>query len=424
MIPRLPMLFCLIIVILGGFQFIISQRIAVFINVNDDDNYLLPAVVHRSQQNWASLSWTEIVKLAKHKSTVEYRACCGLGHRLSKMVNGYHTARMKNFGFRVFWEFCDEKTETFHYFFGPQPLSELEGVVDGRETIKISNEAHCMVPFRRRGESETCQCSSDWMQSNEIFFNSLVERFRFKDEVDEFRSRHRFDDHFVLGMHVRAGNGEIGDFTRKNRTIENMTSWTESMSDMLISISNSSSHGRPTVLFLATDTAAVVETMRQSLVGKMDVVVYEQSRPPDGSGVVFGEHGRGIANRTKQRCDDWKNALMDMMILTGSDVVISGRPSSFTQSLPMGVALSRKNGRYCEVALDATYRCYRTFQDWCCRGVSFLPIEYLQVPVTKKCEIPADHIVQRPNRETKSLPTPRYVRHLDTFLPYDWDHLD
>jgi len=367
----------------------------------------------------------EKIVRAKNKSTVEYRACCGLGHRLSKMVDAYHIARTKNYGFRAFWDFCDNKTESFHYFFGPQPLSELEHVKDGRETIKISNEADCTVPFIRRGDKERCRCPSDYITSNGLFFNSLVERFRFNDEVETFRRKHYFDDHFVLGMHIRAGNGEVGDFSRKNRGIANMTVWVQSISNIVLSLSKTLGDGRPTLLFLATDTASVVEMIRHSLRGKMDVVVYEQNRPPEGSGVIFGQTGPGDQTiQTTGICQDWKNVLMDMMILTSSDVIISGRPSSFTQSLPMGVALSRENRMYCEVNLNTTYQCYQTFKEWCCRGVSFLTKEYLRIPVKTKCEIKPEHILYRPMSETKWLPTMLDRRHLRTFLPYDWDNMD
>ena len=366
----------------------------------------------------------EAIKKAKNKSTVEYRACCGLGHRLSKMADAYHTARKNNFGFRVFWEFCDDKTESFHYFFGPQPLSELENVQDGREVIKISNEAHCMEKLLRNGNSSQCKCPADFIESSGVFFNSLVERFRFKDEVDVFRRNHRFDDHFVLGMHVRAGNGEKGDFSRKDRAIHNITSWVESMSTILLTISRNATDGRPPLLFLATDTASMVEIFRQALSGFMEVVVYEQERPPEGSGVIFGEHGsRKKLNLTTALCEDWKSALMDMMVLTSSDVVISGRPSSFAQSLPMGVALSRNHSVYCEVARNGIYRCYQTLQEWCCLGKSFIPVEYRRVPLSD-CEIPREYIVERPKSESQRLPTPRDVRHMTTFLPYDWDHID
>jgi len=372
----------------------------------------------------SSIEHLETIKKAQNKSTVEYRACCGLGHRLSKMVDAYHIARKKNYGLRVFWEFCDNKTESFHHFFGPQPLSELENAQDGREVIKISNEAHCVKRLIRQGNSSQCKCPSDYIESSGEFFNSLVERFRYKDEVDAFRRYHRFDDHFVLGMHVRAGNGEEGDFARKKRAIDNVTSWVESMSNILLTISRNTTHGRPPLLFLATDTASMVETFRQALRGNMEVLEYEQPRLPEGNGVIFGEHGsRNKLNLTTELCQDWKSALMDMMVLTSSDVVISGRPSSFSQSLPMGVALSRDHTLYCEVAPKGTYQCYQTLHEWCCLGKSFLPIEYRRVPVSD-CEIPPQYIVERPESETQRLPSPHDSRQMTTFLPYDWDQID
>ena len=372
----------------------------------------------------SSIEHLETIKKAKNKSTVEYRACCGLGHRLSKMVDAYHIARKKNYGLRVFWEFCDNKTESFHHFFGPQPLSELQNAQDGREVIKISNEAHCIEKLVRDGNSSQCKCPSDYIESSGEFYNSLVERFRYKDEVDAFRRYHRFDDHFVLGMHVRAGNGEQGDFVEKERAIHNVTSWVKSMSTILLTISRNTTNGRPPLLFLATDTASMVETFRHALRGEMEVVEYEQERPPEGSGVIFGQHGsQNMLNLTTELCQNLKSALVDMMVLTSSDVVISGRPSSFSQSLPMGVALSRDHAMYCEVAPNDRYRCYQTLHEWCCLGKSCISEEYRRVPVSD-CEIPSRFIVKRPESETRSLPSPRKSRLMTTFLPYDWDQID
>ena len=385
----------------------------------------LSSVASPRSQDWPSREHLQKIKKAKDKSYVEYSACCGLGHRLSKMVDAFHIARTRNFGMRVFWEFCGDGTEGFHHFFGPQPLSELESVQDGREVIKVMNEAPC-VDFldRRGGDIGQCRCPSDYIESNGIFFNGLVERFRFKEEVDKFRRHHRFDAHFVLGMHVRAGNGEIGDFTEKDRTIHNVTSWVESVTAILLTMSRNATRRRPPLLFLATDTASMVDTLRQALSGHMDVVVFEQERLPEGSGVLFGEHGsRDKLNVTSELCHDMKNALMDMMVLTSSDVVISGNPSSFTQSLPMGVALSRDHTQYCEVSPKGTYQCYQTFQEWCCQGKPFRSREYIKVPQSE-CEIPSQFIVERPESETQRLPSPGNSPPMDTFLPYDWDHID
>jgi hypothetical protein len=49
----------------------------------------------------------------------------------------------------------------------------------------------------------------------------LANRFRFRQRVDAFVER-TFANHTVLGMHIRAGNGETGDFTNKGCGISNL----------------------------------------------------------------------------------------------------------------------------------------------------------------------------------------------------------
>jgi Nodulation protein Z (NodZ) len=425
-------LFLVMVFIVGRQIFLSSNVTTGYFRMSTAIDLMLPtstrSYIASSLLNFPSFSQDLALAAARNKSTVEYRACCGLGHRLSKTVDAYHISRKKNYALRIFWDFCDRKTESFHYFFGPQPLSELKDVEDGRVTIKISNESPCNAAFRRKGNLTACPCPSDYMKHNGELFQSLVERFRYNHEVELFRRKHRFDNHLVLGMHVRAGNGETGDFTEKGRGILNMTTWLNSITTTILSISKDWSNGRPPLLFLATDTGSIVDDIRQELSGKMDVVVYEQERPPPGSGVFFGEHGSRdkFANMSISPCDQWKDALMDMMVLTSSDVIISGRPSSFTQSLPMGVALSRDDTSYCEVTMDATsYRCYQTFHEWCCLGATApsLPREFLRMPLSN-CEISAADIVQRPETETKFLASPKSFTNLATFLPYDWDHID
>ena len=412
-----------IFALLLGHHIMTSWMVSTF-NISPFD-WLSTVAAPSLDEDWLLRNQLEMITKAKNKSTVEYSACCGLGHRLSKMVDAYHIARKKNFGMRVIWEFCGDGTESFHHFFGPQPLSELEGVQDGREVIKVMNEAPCVESLVRTGNSTECRCPPDYIESNSVFFNGLVERFRFKDEVDTFRRNHHFDDHFVLGMHVRAGNGEVGDFTRKDRAMHNVSSWVDSVTAMLLTLSRNATSGRPPLLFLATDTASMADTLRDALSGQMDVVVYEQERLPEGSGVLFGEHGsRDKLNVTSELCQDLKNALMDMMVLTSSNVVISGNPSSFTQSLPMGVALSRDHTLYCEVAPNGTYRCYQTFQEWCCLGETFLRIEFINVPRKSDCEIDSEFLVERPESETERLPSLGNSPPMTTFVPYDWDHLD
>jgi hypothetical protein len=47
-------------------------------------------------------------------SSVDYMACCGAGHRISKMADAYYLAQKLNFTLRGYWGYCDTVATTGH----------------------------------------------------------------------------------------------------------------------------------------------------------------------------------------------------------------------------------------------------------------------------------------------------------------------
>lgn len=45
-------------------------------------------------------------------SSVDYMACCGAGHRISKMADAYYLAQRLNFTLRGYWGYCDTVATT------------------------------------------------------------------------------------------------------------------------------------------------------------------------------------------------------------------------------------------------------------------------------------------------------------------------
>jgi hypothetical protein len=58
---------------------------------------------------------------AEQLSSVDYMACCGAGHRTSKLAEASYLAKVLRFGLRVYWGYCDtydtrqRQTEVFQY---------------------------------------------------------------------------------------------------------------------------------------------------------------------------------------------------------------------------------------------------------------------------------------------------------------------
>lgn len=306
---------------------------------------------------------------------------------------------------RVFFGFCGHQ-EVFSYLFGPRPLNEVQildkinaGLSTGNDMniipdmyLKISNDVAGFKKITRNGRSghtntTTCPClgaaGQRFHSDIELFTDLRGNRFQGRDKVDAFR-KERFDGHTVIGLHVRAGNGEKGDFEKKNRTIEDIDQWYVSMSRLLISLSDNFQGKDPPLLFIASDTATSISRFRTALEGKMEVVDFLQDRMDHGQGVLFG--GMGDVNNEGDQCKNgWLDSFSDMMLLSHADVLVAGRPSSFTQSLPMTLILSTPKSKrkvrksFCEVDPYATeLMCFEDLEDWCCNGKTSFSLHTIQ----------------------------------------------
>lgn len=307
-------------------------------------------------------------------SSVDSFTCCGLGHRMTRLVNAAHVVSRINFALRVFWDFCGD-VEVFTHFFGGQPRDEIMNVNSTGQVLRIHNEVPGYRKLVREGPKAPCKCAEDKVAFDAKFYTNLRKRFRNKAEVDSF-VHSNFANHSVIGLHVRAGNGEQGDFTAKNRMINDTDSWVGRISKNLHNMTVGWT--KQPLLYLATDTASMVEKFRAELAGVMNVIHFPHQRSDEGHGVFFGERGvTHNATREPNQClNGWDAVIRDMLILSHTDVVVASRPSSFTQTLPMSLVLDTpKEGRnvlypFCEFNLAGTeMRCYEDYLDWCCNGV-------------------------------------------------------
>lgn len=308
-------------------------------------------------------------------SSVDSFTCCGIGHRMTRLVNAAHVALQINFALRVFWDFCGDEVEVFHHFFGPQPREEMMSVNTTGNVLRLHNEIPGYRKLVREGPNAPCKCTADKVAFDTKFYAGLRNRFRNKEHVDEFVASN-FANHTVVGLHVRTGNGEQGDFVDKNRLINDMNAWVRRISDNIRNMTLG--WRKPPLLYIATETPSMVEKFRDALAGAMNVVYLPQQRSEEGHGVFFGE--RGVVHgaiRDETKClDGWNAAISDMLILSHTDVVVAARPSSFTQTLPMTLVLGKpketrsvKHG-FCEFNLAGTeMRCFPDYLNWCCNGV-------------------------------------------------------
>ncbi|GKY94689.1 hypothetical protein MPSEU_000434400 [Mayamaea pseudoterrestris] len=357
------------------------------------------------------------------KASVDYLACCGLGHRLSKMADAHYLSHMLNYGLRGFWGYC-EYVEVFSYLFGPQPPEELARVEQYNVSAKIANVLPGGQRLVRQGNGE-CACHMRKMHLDAEFYASLQRRFRFRGAVDAFRSQH-FSNRTVFAMHLRAGNGETGDYTWKKRGIQNETEWLVNFAAQIVQLVTKDVSNP--VLFLATDTVSFIGKLQNVLSGIMPVIHYEQHRLSEGEGVLFGERSANITVNSREAClQSWENSLMDMMLLSYADILIAGRPSSFVESLPMSLVLdsSRRGIRrtYCEVNWSATkFQCFANTQEWCCNGTTAFAghfrHEYTHNPPENVTPALLERWAVGPRSRAMAEPTQKVMLR-PSYLPYD-----
>lgn len=307
-------------------------------------------------------------------SSVNYRACCGLGHRLARMANAAEVAKAHRLSLRTFWGVCGDDVEIFQYLFGLAPREELLDVESTHSHIQMSNRVPHYLIERNRNLEEPCSLTTEQVQSEYNFYKGLRQRFRQRDKVNAFVSQH-FENHFVVGMHVRAGNGEGGHFQDSQRFIRNETEWVQRTSNKIVEIIQQQNTTRSPLLFIATDTRSMVDQFRTQLKGILPVLDWPQERPEEGSGVFFGAKAAREQPKEESKClQSWTDTVMDVMLLSHVDVLFAPLVSSFTQSLPMSLVLGTKTTErpFCELSQDssAALKCSKSMRDWYCHTTS------------------------------------------------------
>lgn len=402
--------------------------------------------------NSSSLVEEDISKSAT-KSSLDFVAQFGAGHRLNRMSMAHFVAEQMGVGFRIFWGVCLQK-EIFKYLFGPKPLIDLNKVVSQGQFLLFTN---IVVPgpenIRRFGTNASleCMCSSssvqDKVQADVRLYRTMRDRFRARDRIEAFRQSHFANASLVIGMHIRAGNGEQDHFVEANRTIYNEDEWKRHVAEHVQSLATKwrrdakdkerdiSYTLRPVTLFIATDTPSMIQHFQRELQNDtIQVVEWIQERREDGGGVMFG------AQKLHQKGDKclpgWEATLADMILLSYADILVAPRSSSFTQTLPMSLAYADRQERlkslesgsgsdfppaFCEMNGEATeMQCFDTFVDWCCKGsTDFVGREHLEIPDRNFTSLQYQ-LSPRPNDTSKCIGKRFGSRFEVNCLPFDY----
>jgi len=220
--------------------------------------------------------------------------------------------------------------------------------------LKIVNEvpgynAHNIAnQFHRLPKSTQRELFVDRAISDQRFYRQLRSLFRFNKRIKLFIDKHKFSERIVLGFHIRSGNGERGDFKRKNRGIEDLDDFLVNLANITHQLVNKiqsaqykgereTKYNLSPLVFIATDDPSVVDKfVNTAQVYGISVVSFPQSRLSTGKGVSYYTKFNNIS-----ACDNnWINQFIDASLLATADAVVAARYSSFSQAVPLVTVLS------------------------------------------------------------------------------------
>lgn len=347
----------------------------------------------------------------------------GLGHRLCRASAAWHFAQHLNLTHMKFqWNTCGEThatgTPIFPFLFGQDEwslptthrhsatatatattFSGPSSPVDGKSVL-VRNDVYGYVPGQGLKNFHVPLPSHLYKQRNNgpfleklqysdvNFYQQVQDRYVFyKEEVVTYMKDNDFHQHTVIGLHVRAGNGEETHFTDSGRMIANQTVFVSNLIRLVqefvekqhystkdnkkpsppSSFPSSTTAVKPPLIFLATDTASLIPTIveaTETLFG-IKTIVLPQLRLAENQGVTFS----ALKGKDEKCLLGWKAMVSDMLLLGHADVLIAARYSSFTQSLPMSLVFDRKGHipgpHYCEVSLNGTsMTCLQDLSTW------------------------------------------------------------
>lgn len=311
-----------------------------------------------------------------------YRGTSGLGHRLSRMSAAFHLAKVTNTSHLWAswgWECGPNENgdpDIFDHLFGRGPMivqTLPENQISAWHTLEVPTipkqytttgfplgsirivndvKGYGKVwggPRKMRGmkKKDISSLILEKKRSDVEFFRQLRALFRFNGRAQSFVEKHKFSERVVVGLHLRAGNGEKGDFQEKSRGVEHMETWLNNTTNLLSELIDKvrGTHNdetkrksiRTPLVFLATDTPSLVSNFSDACKPYgISVVTYPQQIMEEGTGVSFYHKWNG----TSACYEDWVGQFMDATLLSVADIVVAGQYSSFSQTLPLTTLLS------------------------------------------------------------------------------------
>jgi hypothetical protein len=187
-------------------------------------------------------------------------------------------------------------------------------------------------------------------RTDEEFYEKLRSRFvaLHRKRFDLFFEKNGIDlsQSLFVGLHVRVGTNKDRDFEKKNRFLSDVPTFCKNV--ILLFSDYLNRHGlldaaRPVILFVATDGPVVLhhinETIRHH--GLPIKLVSLEQEEIEFLGQSFNLAGVSDDVKYQYCLKSWESSMLDMVLLSMADVVIAGVYSSYVQSMPLSLVLSR-----------------------------------------------------------------------------------
>ena len=381
------------------------------------------------------LKWLEA---ARHQSTnltleeepirLMYRAMNGLGHQLVRLSSAYHLAMLYRIP-RV-WPtenpVCGGTIFTlFTHLIGPGQLivdipffgddnlfrnQSLFPLPHGWPDLSLVNETD--FHSSRIGDSQVITLKRDvnlnnevpgyshskgrlWSTEGDLYENNfygkqqtdyqmyhqlmLLFEHKHKTRIEEVLKMTKFESHTVFGLHVRSGNGESGDFQRKNRGMLDLDGWLTRAVHLFCDYRDKNSHyftKKPLMIFVGTDTGSVIPKLHvlSKATCQIPFVSAEQAYPEEGQSVTWSKR----YNDGEKCLKGWEDMFLDMYFFTRCNSVMAGTYSSFTQSAPLSFIMHKAKLQlvkghhhrlhpnfFCDIGVDGQRMdCATTLVEW------------------------------------------------------------
>jgi len=426
---------------------------------NDDETALLKTTVNRHAVfSWYNASENSL-ESQDSKNKVIYVGMFGLGHRLSKLAGAHHF--VQTYGKRywpmdtleILWGSCSATTNStdqsptddghhhpdiFTNLFGHNQIEiyhhRRQQLKDPRIPRRVQKQLEQLQQQYHQGKSlvirndvagyyagqvyknaqislRQSQLSLDlWEEKLDMdadLYRNLLASFEAQhgaQMLEPFQNEHHWKQHYIVGLHIRDGNGEEQHFEQAQREIANSDEFLDNLVDTIqdyLGATNSSSSSRSSrkevrrrfpgarprkktpLIFVATDTASMVDQLQRRFARfHIPVVAVEQPRVPPHQGVSYSAWTAG----TEHCWHGWLYSMVDMALLAKSNIVIAARRSTFTQTMPRSLLLDEpevemanqpkksrffyhvRGYKFCEVGdTGASMTCFATRNAWMLR---------------------------------------------------------